>query len=54
MCDDEEDNYDVGKTLTNISEYLRGTQDPNLSGNSDIRSSLILSFIGPRIITGLA
>ena len=30
-----------------------GTQEPNLSGNSRIRSSLILSFIGPKIITGL-
>ena len=32
---------------------LRGTQLPNLSGNSDIKSSLILSFNGPKIITGL-
>ena len=32
--------------------YVRGTQLPNLSGNSDIRSSFILSFNGPRTITG--
>lgn len=36
-----------------VKSYLRGTHDPNLSGNSDIKSSLIRSFIGPRIITGL-
>ena len=30
-----------------------GTQEPKRSGNSRIRSSLILSFIGPKIITGL-
>lgn len=32
--------------------YSRGTHDPNLSGNSEIKSSFILSFIGPNIITG--
>lgn len=31
---------------------LRGTQLPNLSGNSEIRSSLIRSFSGPRMMTG--
>lgn len=34
--------------------YLRGTQDPNLSGNSDNRSSFILSLTGPRMMMGLA
>jgi hypothetical protein len=34
--------------------HLRGTQLPNLSGNSEMRSSLILSLRGPRTITGLA
>lgn len=52
MCDDDEDDDDVVRMI--MHEYLRGTQDPNLSGNSEIRSSLILSFIGPRIMTGLA
>lgn len=33
-------------------EYLRGMQLPNLSGNSEMRSSFIRSFNGPRIITG--
>lgn len=33
--------------------YLRGTQLPNLSGNSEMRSSLTLSFSGPRMMTGL-
>ena len=32
--------------------YSRGTHDPNLSGNSEIKSSFILSFIGPNMITG--
>ena len=32
---------------------LRGTQLPNLSGNSEMRSSLIRSLSGPRMITGL-
>lgn len=31
----------------------RGTQEPNLWGNSEMRSSFTLSFIGPKIITGL-
>lgn len=31
---------------------LRGTQLPNLSGNSEIRSSLIRSLSGPRMMTG--
>lgn len=35
-----------------IKLNLRGTQDPNLSGYSEIKSSLIRSFSGPRIITG--
>ena len=30
----------------------RGMQLPNLSGNSEMRSSLILSFRGPRMMTG--
>lgn len=30
----------------------RGTQEPNLSGNSEIRSSFIRSFMGPRMMTG--
>lgn len=30
----------------------RGTQEPNLCGNSEMRSSFTLSFIGPRMITG--
>ena len=33
---------------------LRGTQLPNLSGNSVMRSSLMRSFSGPRITTGRA
>ena len=33
--------------------YIRGTQLPNLSGNSEMRSSLILSLSGPSTITGL-
>ena len=33
--------------------HIRGTQLPNSSGNSCIRSSFNLSFKGPRIITGL-
>lgn len=45
------------KTLRTIIKnfyvgYLRGTHDPNLSGNSEIKSSFILSFIGPNMITG--
>lgn len=32
--------------------YSRGTQEPNLSGNSEMRSSLIRSFIGPSTMTG--
>lgn len=31
---------------------LRGTQEPNLSGNSEMRSSLTRSFMGPRTMTG--
>lgn len=31
---------------------LRGTQEPNLSGYSAIKSSLMRSFSGPKIITG--
>ena len=34
--------------------HLRGTQLPNLSGNSVMRSSLMRSFNGPRITTGRA
>lgn len=34
-------------------KVLRGTQLPNRSGNSEIKSSLMRSFIGPRIMTGL-
>ena len=33
-------------------DYIRGTQLPNLSGNSEMRSSLILSLSGPKTITG--
>lgn len=40
------------QTNTDFSLDLRGTQDPNLSGNSEIRSSLIRSFMGPRMMTG--
>lgn len=36
-----------------LSFNLRGTQLPNLSGNSEMRSSLTLSFRGPRMMTGL-
>lgn len=35
-------------------DHLRGTQDPNLSGNSDNKSSFILSLTGPRMMMGLA
>ena len=34
-------------------QHSRGTQEPNLSGNSEMRSSLTRSFIGPRTMTGL-
>lgn len=40
--------------LERRQNYSRGTQDPNLSGNSDNRSSFILSFTGPRMMMGLA
>lgn len=30
----------------------RGTQEPNLSGNSEMRSSLTRSFMGPSTMTG--
>lgn len=33
---------------------LRGTQLPNFSGYSEIRSSFILSLRGPNMMTGLA
>lgn len=36
----------------NKKKILRGTHDPNLSGNSEIKSSLIRSFSGPNMITG--
>jgi hypothetical protein len=33
-------------------ENLRGTQQPNLSGKSYIKSLFIRSFTGPNIMTG--
>lgn len=41
-------------THLGLPVLLRGTQDPNLCGNSEMRSSLTRSFIGPKMITGLA
>lgn len=37
-----------------LDQDLRGTQEPNLSGNSEMRSSLTRSFMGPRTMTGRA
>ena len=37
---------------TMTDDDSRGMQLPNLSGNSEMRSSLILSFRGPRMMTG--
>lgn len=36
-----------------VAVNSRGTQEPNLWGNSEMRSSFTRSFIGPNIITGL-
>lgn len=36
-----------------VAVNSRGTQEPNLWGNSEMRSSFTLSFIGPNMITGL-
>ena len=41
------------KKFAENKKYLRGTQLPNLSGNSLIRSSLIRSLSGPKMMTGL-
>ncbi|KAI9589728.1 hypothetical protein GQX74_007896 [Glossina fuscipes] len=43
----------TSRTLATEVNILRGTQEPNLSGYSDIKSSLIRSLRGPNIITGL-
>jgi len=45
----------IRKTLLliiQLSSNSRGTQLPNLSGNSEMRSSLMRSLSGPRTITG--
>lgn len=38
--------------IISLLDNLRGTQLPNLSGNSEMRSSLMRSLSGPRTITG--
>lgn len=42
----------LSRLLLLWERHSRGTQEPNLSGNSEMRSSLTRSFIGPSTMTG--